>query len=920
MSGFNKFKRSSERFLRKVFHKPKAEISRGSILLVLALSIIFFAALGLRVFSLLDSQPIVRAFDPWFQLKVTEYVSDNGFAAFFTWYDDTTWVPYGRDIARTTYIGVPFTTAAFYTLLSGLGISVDIITVALVVPAVMGAMTVFVAFLLGREAYNNSVGLLSALFLAFMPAFLQRTIAGFYDNEFIGVFAITLSLYFFIRSIKRGSLPSAVAAGLSVAYLQVSWGASDFLTALFALYAFFMLISGKYNTRVLTAYLPTLAIGMFVGGLIPRNGFGDLTSFSTLAPIGVAGLLVFYEIWMRVQTQREATAVALAPYMRPLLAGIITPVIGVGAYMAYSSSNELSIATSNPNPFLTIGGKFLTVVNPFYRLDQRIFASVAEHLPSPWGSFYYTLLLLIFFFPLGMYFAFRRGRDEDWLLLLYGVVAVYFTGSMIRLSLVLAPGVAILAAIAVNGILQPFAKVVTENTVFERRRFRMSASLTSEHALAAFFFIGILLSVNVYMGAQYATQGVNQPEFALAPLSSPGQVTDWQTAMTYVRNVLPETAVIGSWWDYGYWINGAGGKDTIVDNATFNQTQIALMGYALMALNLTESLKTFSQWNTTHVLVYWGHRLNYFGGDEGKWPWMVRIAEDRLGTSVIDDATYLGDDPDTPQEETEAAQEAFYQSTLYKLLTYGEPVSAEQAQSMGLPDGRVSVDTADGSYLSDPDWTSHIPRSLYGAFKGPYYSSSYGIVKIYEIDYTMYYQYLNKTKADYTPLRGSLEDVNLDGNLSETEQSYDSFDVVFGGGYDATVYSQSNGTHMYYGIKMDNYTVGDDSIGFQFAPADSKTRTDLRIVDYAGEDYYDGYTDYTGDWNTDSTGSNPEEVAKSDGFIEYLIPLDSDESQDQNMEPGMNYQLRLLFWNNRNSGEPTYASNWGTIWIPVILY
>ncbi|MHA1951932.1 MAG: hypothetical protein ACW987_18955, partial [Candidatus Thorarchaeota archaeon] len=71
--------------------------------------------------------------------------------------------------------------------------------------------------------------------------------------------------------------------------------------------------------------------------------------------------------------------------------------------------------------------------------------------------------------------------------------------------------------------------------------------------------------------------------------------------MTYIRNNLPSDAVVASWWDYGYWINSASDANTIIDNATFNTTQIAMMGYALMSLNLTDSLKTFKTWNTTHV-------------------------------------------------------------------------------------------------------------------------------------------------------------------------------------------------------------------------------------------------------------------------------------------------------------------------------
>jgi len=224
-------------------------------MLVLSLIIIFTTALLLRIEPLIDSQPVVRAFDPWFQLRVTNYITENGYAAFFNWYDTSTWVPFGRNMTVSSYVGVPFTSAFFYFLLNGFGISVDVVSVSLVLPAFMGALTAVVAFFLGRELYNNTVGLFSGIFTAFIPAFIQRTIAGFYDNECIGVFAIVLTTYLFMRGLKRGSLSASVGAGFALGYLQMSWGASEFMLGLLALYAFTMLVIGHYSKRLLSSYL-----------------------------------------------------------------------------------------------------------------------------------------------------------------------------------------------------------------------------------------------------------------------------------------------------------------------------------------------------------------------------------------------------------------------------------------------------------------------------------------------------------------------------------------------------------------------------------------------------------------------------------------------------------------------------------------
>ena len=178
-------------------------------------------------------------------------------------------------------------------------------------------------------------------------------------------------------------------------------------------------------------------------------------------------------------------------------------------------------------------------------------------------------------------------------------------------------------------------------------------------------------------------------------------------------------------------------------------------------------------------------------------------------------------------------------------------------------------------YFDDSAWVEHIPDSLYGAFKPVFTSYQYGTVKIYEIDYTMYEQYLNQTSADWAPTVGTLDGVDLDGELSATETGFSHQDVVFGGGYEATVYTRANGTHLYYGIRMANYTVGDDAFAIQISPLGSTSTADIRAVNYEGQQYYDGHLRYDGEWVSDTSSANATLYATGEHVIEFLIPLGS---------------------------------------------
>ena len=300
---------------------------------------------------------------------------------------------------------------------------------------------------------------------------------------------------------------------------------------------------------------------------------------------------------------------------------------------------------------------------------------------------------------------------------------------------------------------------------------------------------------------------------------------------------------------------------------------------------------------------------------------MVRIAEDYLGRKMMTDATYLGDDPSTPNvHETDYTLDPFYSSTLFELLSYGEPKTADEGSSMGLSSIRLSVDQVNGGYMFDTRWVSHMPVDLHGAFKNLYVSSDYGLVKIYDIDYTMYNQYVNRTHADWAPRIGDLTSSYIDGSLSSSERSFASFDALLGGGFDAKLYIQANTTYMYFGLNLPGYDLGKDALGIQIAPLGAPERSNLRLVNYEGHQFYDGHVDYNGDWVYNTAGANVTQFGSGANATEFLLPLGSTNSQEVNLQPGMSYQIRVLFWDRVTSGEPTLASEWRTFWVPTPLY
>jgi len=108
-------------------------------------------------------------------------------------------------------------------------------------------------------------------------------------------------------------------------------------------------------------------------------------------------------------------------------------------------------------------GRFYSLLDPTYAKKHiPIIASVSEHQPTTWSSFFFDLHILTLLMPAGLYFCFKNLTDGSIFVILYGITSVYFAGVMVRLMLVLAPIACVLSAIAVSQTLTNFMEYVKD--------------------------------------------------------------------------------------------------------------------------------------------------------------------------------------------------------------------------------------------------------------------------------------------------------------------------------------------------------------------------------------------------------------------------------------------------------------------------
>lgn len=595
--------------LRRFFPK----VSRESALLALCLSLIVGLAVGVRILPYNWGYQLSE-FDPYFHYDVTEYIVKNGIPSWFGWHTDRAWYPGGRDIWSTSFPGLPFSSAIMYFFFSGIGLQTTVYNVCIAFPVIMAALTCIAIYFFGKEMGDEKTGLLAALFLALNPAHIGRTSLGFFDTENVGVFGILLVFIFYLRSLEPDrkwvvSLAYSVLAGLSLGYVFASWGASRYPLSLLALFTFVLLIFKRYSQRLLISYGTLIGTSFLIAVLVPKLGLHLVREFESVATVGVLLLLLMQEIVTRLKTRNLQ-----------IIFTILFLLAAASSTLALWRLNIISLPVE----------KFMSVINPFQRIEIPLVESVQEHRPATWSAFYYQFGLLVFLAPLGIFFAFQRLTTKSLFLITYMITALYFSASMIRLTIIMAPALSILGSIALVEVLKPFVDIIMQRTYTRRRR--LSPRVGRGFSLILIVSLFLITFLPLLRGVDSA----NAPTtIASSSLPVRSNVGDWSEALAWMKENLPRDTVVASWWDYGYWIMVKGEKITLADNGTINGTQIARIGRMFMS-NETQAISILKHYNTSYVAVFTtiGYAQRYpqfLYGDEVKWRWMAKIAASHDG-------------------------------------------------------------------------------------------------------------------------------------------------------------------------------------------------------------------------------------------------------------------------------------------------
>ncbi|XP_020577571.1 dolichyl-diphosphooligosaccharide--protein glycosyltransferase subunit STT3A [Phalaenopsis equestris] len=633
-------------------------------------------AFSIRLFSVIKYESVIHEFDPYFNYRVTQFLTKNGIYEFWNWFDDRTWYPLGRVIGGTVHPGLTLTAGTMWWILNSLNIPLSVETVCVFTAPVFSAFAAWATYLLTKEVKGIGSGLTAAILLALVPSYISRSVAGSYDNEAVAIFALIFTFYLYVKTLNTGSLFYSTLSALSYFYMVCSWGGYTFIINLIPMHVLLCIVTGRYSSRLYIAYAPLVVLGTLLAALVPVVGFNAVmksehfASFLVFIIIHVVAFVYFIKGILSPKMFKVAITLVLT--------------VGIAIFVAVIA---VLVALVSSSPTKGWSGRSLSLLDPTYASKYiPIIASVSEHQPPTWPSYFMDINILAFLVPAGIVACFLPLSDASSFVVLYLVTSVYFSGVMVRLMLVLAPAACILSGIALSEAFFVLTRSVKlqlvkllegpplsnagdtkgersaaqndvpnankqdssnktedikdrpskknrkkeketiEKAPVKSRNEKRLLVLPLEASAVAILLLVVLSGLYVIHCVWAAAEAYSAPSIVLTSRSHDGLhvFDDFREAYAWLSHNTEVDDKVASWWDYGYQTTAMANRTVIVDNNTWNNTHIATVGTAMSSPEKA-AWEIFQSLDVKYVLVVFGGLVGYPSDDINKFLWMVRI-------------------------------------------------------------------------------------------------------------------------------------------------------------------------------------------------------------------------------------------------------------------------------------------------------
>lgn len=701
----------------------------------LILLVIASVSIATRLYSVIRFESVIHEFDPWFNYRSTIFLKENGWYAFLNWFDERSWYPLGRQVGITLYPGIMVCSVVFHWFINViLSIPTDIREVCVFLAPGISSLTSLVAYAMTQNLTNGHVpsSLFSALFMAIIPGYISRSVAGSYDNEAIAIFLMLLTFHLWLLAstdkqiatsnssdvliekdsnivtisdviedkLSNSPIILGIACAISYYAMLSSWGGYVFIINLIPLHVLSLIVMGKFNHRVYTAYSIFYLVGLASALTIPFVAPQAIRSSEHLGSLGVFGLvqIIFLLQCCPIKSMsKKMVRICISSFV----IGVSTlALLGIGAILAFAGNSALIAPWA---------GRFRSLWDPHYtKKVSPIITSVSEHQPSTWASFFFDLNILCVFAPIGLIHLFTSESHNMVGALFascYLLTSSYFTAVMIRLMLTIAPIMAVLGGIGVGKTL--------------KASFPKNGGRKIEGLSLVYVPMFILLSYFIIHCNWVTSTAYSNPSVVMASTNpQTGEkniIDDIREGYSWLRRNTDREAKVLSWWDYGYQLAGMSDRPTIVDNNTWNTTHIGHVG-RIMASDEQRASDLLADLSVSYILIMSGVNSGYAGDDMNKFLWMVRISSGCWPDEIKESDFVSGMDGQMRLDERGASPK-LKNSILYKMMYWG--VQRQQGTPFVIDRARNKMNLGD----VNPKLHTLIPV----------YSSANDIIKIYRV-------------------------------------------------------------------------------------------------------------------------------------------------------------------------------------------
>ncbi|MCI4432438.1 MAG: hypothetical protein JHC41_02355 [Nitrosopumilus sp.] len=573
----------------------------------------------------------LNEFDPFFNFRATEFLVNHGLAEYFTWHDDMSWHPNGRDISATSQVMLHITAAATYQIFGGNSSLYDF---TIMFPVIFGSLTVVVIFALVRVMGGTTAGLFAALLYSVSVPIILRGTIGWFKSEPLGLFYGLLGLYFFLSGIKsenkKVALSKIIGGGIVLGFGLASWGGIQYFIIPIGIFILALPFIKKDHGFLIWS-IPVFVTSLLLTTIMfERPGIGfvaGLGGLSLIVPTGFLVACIFIQKISKIENQIRNGLV--------FLFGII--IIGSLLIIVNQESNFL------PMPSF----RYLNAINPFLTTTIPLVDSVAEHATTTISESFFFHSILMIFSGLGIWLILGKKSplnisiikdDMIAFALIIGLAGIYVSSAFVRLELFASISIIILASIGLSILTREILSgktIVNKKINFTENKFNMQTL----SKVFCFVGIGVLLLIPLI----YPVNGTWVNVLDLPPTILNGGTTfpiatnDWKESLEWIKTNTPKDSVVAAWWDYGYWITTLSERTTLADNATIDSTRIENIAKTFLS-SPEEAWQMLQEMDADYVLVFVsGQRLTIDnedqalyvlegGGDESKKQWFMRIA------------------------------------------------------------------------------------------------------------------------------------------------------------------------------------------------------------------------------------------------------------------------------------------------------